>query len=372
MTVNAMRVSAGDALAVLLAGWEAQKAGRMRASFMLHGRPGVGKTQVVEDLARRIDAQFFDLRLTTIEPQDLRGLPYYDHSAKKTLWYRPEDLPDDPARPAVLFLDELTAASPYLQPTVYGLLQERRVGQHRLPDSVFLVAAGNTVEDGAIAYEMGTGLSDRLVHLMVEASAEDWLRNFAVPKGLHPAVIAFIRTRPDLLETTEEALARGEMIAATPRSWERVSQIVSSVPDRRLRNMMVAGTVGEAIGADFALVADEIAATVRVDEMIAARGAERLALYPETLHGLAALVYGLVGALDPATAPEVIAIMADIRTLDRLRPGEGYGALPLTELCTHGFELLIAKGLDAGLEQAFLDHPSYAAYAAERRAAGLD
>jgi MoxR-like ATPase len=372
MTVNAMRVSAGDALAVLLAGWEAQKAGRMRVSFMLHGRPGVGKTQVVEELARRIGAQFFDLRLTTIEPQDLRGLPYYDHAAKKTLWYRPEDLPDDPARPSVLFLDELTAASPWLQPTVYGLLQERRVGQHRLPDSVFLVAAGNTVEDGAIAYEMGTGLSDRLVHLTVEAGAADWLRNFAVPKGLHPAVIAFIRTRPDLLETTEEALARGEMIAATPRSWERVSQIVTSVPDRRLRNMMVAGTVGEAIGADFALVADEIAATVRVDEMIAARGAERLALYPETLHGLAALVYGLVGALDATTAPDVIAIMADIRALDRLRPGEGFGALPLTELCTHGFELLIAKGLDAGLEQAFLDHPAYAAYAAERRAAGLD
>jgi hypothetical protein len=64
--------------------------------------------------------------------------------------------------------------------------------------------------------------------------------------------------------------------------------------------------------------------------------------------------------------------MADIRALDRLRPGEGFGALPLTELCTHGFELLIAKGLDAGLEQAFLDHPAYADYAAERRAAGLD
>jgi MoxR-like ATPase len=332
----------------------------------------VGKTQVVEELARRIGAQFFDLRLTTIEPQDLRGLPYYDHDAKKTLWYRPEDLPDDPHRPSVLFLDELTAASPYLQPTVYGLLQERRVGQHRLPDSVFLVAAGNTVEDGAIAYEMGTGLSDRLVHLLVEASAADWLANFAVPKGLHPAVVALIRTRPDLLETTEETLARGDMIAATPRSWERVSQIVMSVPDRRLRNMMVAGTVGEAIGAEFALVADEIAATVRVDEMIAARGADRVALYPKSLHGLTALVYGLVGGLDATTAPDVIAIMAGIRQLDRLRPDDGFAALPLTELCTHGFELLIAKGFDLGLEQAFLDHADYAAYAAERRAAGLD
>ena len=128
----------------------------------------------------------FDLRLTTIEPQDLRGLPYYDHATQRTVWYRPEDLPDDPARPAILFLDELTAAAPALQPTVYGLLQERRVGRHRLPDSVFIVAAGNAVEDGAVAYEMGTALSDRLIHMIVRADAADWLTRFAVPRGLHP------------------------------------------------------------------------------------------------------------------------------------------------------------------------------------------
>jgi MoxR-like ATPase len=64
---------------------------------MLHGGPGVGKTQIVQQLAAEIGARLFDLRLTTIEPQDLRGLPYYDHDTRKTLWYRPEDLPDDPA-----------------------------------------------------------------------------------------------------------------------------------------------------------------------------------------------------------------------------------------------------------------------------------
>ena len=63
---------------------------------MLHGRPGVGKTEIVESLAREIGARLFDLRLTTIEPQDLRGLPYYDHETRKTQWYRPEDLPDAP------------------------------------------------------------------------------------------------------------------------------------------------------------------------------------------------------------------------------------------------------------------------------------
>lgn len=368
MTVNAMTVSAGEALRVLEAAWAAQAAQALTVSYMLHGRPGVGKTQIVQQLADRIGARLFDLRLTTIEPQDLRGLPYYDHATKKTVWYRPEDLPDD--GPAVLFLDELTSASPYLQPTVYGLLQERRVGRHQLPGTVFVVAAGNAVEDGAIAYEMGTALSDRLIHVTVRATAADWLDNFAVPRGLHPAVTAYIRTRPDLLETTEEALDRGQMIAATPRSWERVSQILQAVPDRRMRNIMIAGTVGEAIAADFVTIADDIAATVRVAEMIAAGRKERLGLYPDTLHGLHALVHGLVGALEANTAPAVIETMADLRTLATAR-GEPFGRLPLAELATHGFEMLIRKGLDQGLEDAFLSSPAYRDYAEERKAAGV-
>ena len=132
MAVNTTPVSAGNALDILRAGYAAQVRGDLVASWMLHGRPGIGKSEIITQLATETGAQLFDLRLTTIEPQDLRGLPFYDHAAQRTVWYRPEDLPDDPARPAILFLDELTAAAPNLQPTVYGLLQERRVGRHRL------------------------------------------------------------------------------------------------------------------------------------------------------------------------------------------------------------------------------------------------
>ena len=371
MGVNAMRVSAGEAQAALRAGWEAQRAGALVSSWMLHGGPGVGKTQIVQQLATEMGARLYDLRLTTIEPQDLRGLPYYDHETRKTLWYRPEDLPDDPDTPSVLFLDELTAAAPHLQPSVYGLLQERRVGPHRLPDSVFVVAAGNTVEDGAVAYEMGSALSDRLVHLHVQATATDWLENYAVPQGLHPAVVAFVRTRPDLLETTAQALDRGEMIAATPRSWERVSRILAAVRDRRLRQMMVAGTLGEAIGAEFAVVADDIAATVRVAEMLAVAQKSRWAMYPATMHGLHALVYGLIGALEEDNVAQVCEAMAGLRALPRERPDDGFARLPLAELTTHGFELLLRRGLDRGLGEAFLNAPAYTAYAEEREALGI-
>lgn len=371
MSINTVKIAAGQALDALRSGWEAQRGAGLKVSYMLHGRPGVGKSEIVQQLAGEIGARLFDLRLTTIEPQDLRGLPYYDHEAGRTVWYRPEDLPDDPDRPSVLFLDELTAASPYLQPTVYGLLQERRVGRHRLPDSVFIVAAGNTVEDGAIAYDMGTALSDRLVHLHVVARPGDWLENYAVPRGLHPAVTAFIRTRPDLLDTTEAALGQGHLIACTPRSWTRVSDILKTRPERGLRDVLVAGVVGDAVAAEFALVADDVAATVRVDEMLAETAGNRLAMYPASLHGLTALVHGLVGALDAQTAGDVIDIMDGVRGLARARSGEGFEALPLAELATYGFEALMRKALDDGLEAEFAGSETFQAYMREREADGL-
>ncbi len=363
MSVNTQIISAGDALETLHAGWQAQSSGDLTASWMLHGRPGVGKTQVVTDLATRIGATLFDIRLTTIEPQDLRGLPYYDHDTKTTIWYRPEDLPDDPAKPSILFLDELTAASPNLQPTVYGLLQERRVGRHVLPASVMIIAAGNTVDDGAIAYEMGTALSDRLIHLQVTAEAKDWLERYAVDRGLSLLVTAFLRARPDLLDTTEDALRRGDMIACTPRSWERVSDIVGAVSDKTLRHRMIAGTVGRAPAAEFSQVASEIEALVSLQEIFDAPKTKRAALYPTSINGLVGLIYALVTETREDTISDVIDILADLRNINS--PG-----LPLAELTSFGFEILIRKAMTDGLAEAFRTSEAYRQYAEGRAEAG--
>ena len=363
MSVNAQVMSAGDTLETLLAGWQAQAAGKLTASWMLHGRPGVGKTQIVAAMAKQIGAQLFDIRLTTIEPQDLRGLPYYDHEAQKTVWYRPEDLPDEPGAPAILFLDELTAASPHLQPTVYGLLQERRVGRHVLPDTVFIVAAGNTIDDGAVAYEMGTALSDRLIHIQVTAEAKDWLERYAVDRGLSPLVTAFLRARPDLLDTTEDALRRGDMIFCTPRSWERVSDIVTAIADKRQRHAMIAGTIGSAAATEFAQVSAELEALVTVGEILDASAKDRRALYPKTVNGLVGLIYALVAQVSSDNISDVIDIMADLPSVDA-------PALPLAELTSFGFEILIRKAMANNLAEAFRNSESYAAYASAREAGG--
>lgn len=369
MAVNTMPVTAGDALSVLKSMWDSGLA--RKVSTMMHGEPGIGKTQIAEALARYIGGPLYDVRLTTIEPSDLRGLPYYDHEKKQTVWYRPEDLPN--MGPAVLFLDELSAASPQVQPTVYGLLQERRVGQHKLPDDVMIVAAGNTVEDGAVAFELGSAIADRMVHLYVQASADDWLNNYAIPQNLHPAVTAFIKTRPDYLSNNQECLRAGKMIATTPRSWDRVSQIMQTVNDRRIRNIMIAGTIGASVHADFLIVADDIAASVQVIEMVKKPRAERIALYPNTLHGLNAMVFGLVGNLSAETLEAAMQILLDLRHLDKKRPNdEAFTRLPLKELATNGFELLFNKAITAGLDGQVAVSSTYAEYERERAELGLN
>ena len=82
---------------------------RRRAS-MLWGSRGVGKSSIVRQVAAHFDIPLVDLRLTTIEPVDIRGAIYADDALEKTVWFPPEFLPNGDQRDGILFLDELTAA----------------------------------------------------------------------------------------------------------------------------------------------------------------------------------------------------------------------------------------------------------------------
>jgi len=143
---------------------------RKRAS-MLWGTRGVGKSSIVRQVAEHFDVPLVDLRLTTIEPVDIRGAIYADDNQHKTVWFPPEFLPNADEPEGILFLDELTAADQRLQISAYSLILDRRVGHYQLPDGWQVVAAGNASFHGAVSHDMGTALADRMFHFNVQTAS---------------------------------------------------------------------------------------------------------------------------------------------------------------------------------------------------------
>jgi hypothetical protein len=334
---------------------------RRRAS-MLWGTRGVGKSSVVRQVAEHFGVPLVDLRLTTIEPVDIRGAIYADDVLAKTVWFPPEFLPT-PEQPAgILFLDELTAADQRLQISAYSLILDRRVGNYVLPDAWQVIAAGNASFHGAVSHDMGTALADRMFHFNVQTTIDAFLAH-AIAMGFAPAVMAYLKVRPDKLDDTQAQVAGDHLVGASPRGWEDISNVLKSGLSDGAQRVFVQGRIGAANAAEFFGVLREIQAAVDVVKLLAARpGAETIALLPKSLDGLYGLIYGLLAASTDdgalGRALEIVEQLPDIRSPK---------ALPIREAQTLAMELLMQKALEDGLEATILDSPAYARYSERRR-----
>ena len=79
---------------------------------MMWGPPGVGKSQMVIHVGERHDVPVVDVRLSQMEPSDLRGIPF--RNGDRVEWAPPAMLPDSKRHGdvGILFLDEITSAPP--------------------------------------------------------------------------------------------------------------------------------------------------------------------------------------------------------------------------------------------------------------------
>ncbi len=338
-----------------------------RRATMLWGTRGVGKSSVVRQVAEHFKVPLVDLRLTTIEPVDLRGAIFADDRQAKTVWFPPEFLPTADMPAGILFLDELTAADQRLQISAYSLILDRRVGNYRLPDGWQVVAAGNASFHGAVSHDMGTALADRMFHFNVQTVIDAFLAH-AMAMDFAPEVMAYLKVRPDRLDDTQAQLANDHLIGASPRGWEDISNVLRSGLSESAKRVFVQGRIGAANAAEFFGVLRELQAAVDVVKLLAAKpGAETAALLPRTLDGLYGMVYGLLAASrDGETLARALEIVEQL-------PDVGSAAgLPVREGQTLAMELLMQRALESGLETAILDSASYRRYAERRRAEGLD
>lgn len=335
-----------------------------RRATMLWGTRGVGKSSIVRQVAEHYGVPLVDLRLTTIEPVDIRGAIYADDELERTVWFPPEFLPgaDQPA--GILFLDELTAADQRLQISAYSLILDRRVGHYVLPDGWQIVAAGNASFHGAVCHDMGTALADRMFHFNVQTAIDAFLAH-AVAHGFAPEVMAYLKIRPDKLDDTATQLANDHLVGASPRGWEDVSSVLKSNLSEAAKKVFVQGRIGAANAAEFFGVLREIQAGADVVKLLAARrGDETVALLPRSLDALYGLVYGLLGA-----AGDEARLARALEIVEQLPEARGPVPLPLREAQTLAMELLLQKALEHGFEGVVLDSPAYHRYDEQRRRA---
>ncbi len=203
------------------------------AEYLLHvavirpvfiwGPPGIGKSSIVQQFAKQVGLPCVSLLGSQLAPEDLIGVPQIIDGKSRfcppTMIAREE--------PYCLFLDELNACSHEVQKAFYSLIHERRIGEYELPPGSIVIGAGNRAQDSAIVKPMSSALINRMIHVQLQASHQDWLE-WAHQSQVHPVVLEYIRLRPDHLWS---APPKHEEPFSTPRSWYMLSDALKEYGD---------------------------------------------------------------------------------------------------------------------------------------------
>ncbi|XAG95298.1 hypothetical protein MIF8_7 [Erwinia phage MIF8] len=233
---------------------------------MIHGSPAIGKSDVVKQIASQAKLKVIDVRLSTFDPTDMNGLPFLNREGKRVVAeYTPfdtfplkgDDLPtfkdsegnEQQYNGWIIFMDELPSAAPAVQAAAFKVILDRQVGNHDLHEKAFLVAAGNTEDDGAIVNPLPTPLQSRMINFLVVPSLQDWLK-YAIPRGLDHRIQSFLNFKVDCFYKFDAN--HDDLTFAAPRTWMFANKLIKGVSDLSSGYMaMLAGTISEGVAREF-------------------------------------------------------------------------------------------------------------------------
>mgnify|MGYP003111599532 FL=1 len=190
---------------------------------LLRGRHGVGKSQVVYQIAARRDLPVVERRASQMTEGDLLGLPDTAdteiNGRKATTWNAPDWLVVACTQPVLLFLDEVDRATPEVRQGLFELTDSRKINGWHLHADTLVVAAVNGGEHGAQYQvgEMDPAELDRWTVFDVEPSIEDWLK--WADGQISSIVWDFINQNHNHLEHQGEF--EPNKVYPSRRSWER-------------------------------------------------------------------------------------------------------------------------------------------------------
>lgn len=245
--------------------------GDMRPVFGL-GKGGIGKTESIEALAKSLGVGYVDIRLLLYSETDLKGIPFPNEDHTKSVWLQNDVLPvaERDGDSGILVLDEITSCSRSLRTAAYQLLNERRLGQYQLPENWLVVCLGNGEDDGGDFEGMEGNFMNRCSVYNVQVDYRSWLL-WANRHNVNFLVTAYINWKPSDLHTYKETGDFSDLLFASPRSWEAVSNVLNKHIDDiedRVTSSRILGNLGIEVGNRFLAFAKYREKTISPEEIL--------------------------------------------------------------------------------------------------------
>ncbi len=205
-----------------------------RLPFYLEGCPGIGKTQIVEQIANELDIGYVSFSLVHHTRNSLLGLPVItelENGDKYTRYTMSEVIArvleqvEQGKKEGVLLLDEFPCMSETILPAMLAFLQTKNIGTHHLPEGWVVVLCGNPPEFNKSARTFDSAIMDRIRKMEIEFEGKAFLE-YAESIGLHPAILDYLKVHPgDMYRFIQK---NKEMELVTCRGWENLSHMLDA------------------------------------------------------------------------------------------------------------------------------------------------
>lgn len=203
---------------------------------LLMGPPGIGKTQIMEQIAGELSVGLVSYTMTHHTRQSAVGLPFIqekeyggrtysvtEYTMSEIIASVYEKMEKTGLSEGILFLDEINCVSETLAPMMLQFLQGKTFGNHRLPGGWVVVAAGNPPEYNKSVREFDVVTLDRMKRIDVTADFAVW-QSYAYRRKIHPAILSYLELKRDSFYRIETTVDGKQFVTA--RGWEDLSELM--------------------------------------------------------------------------------------------------------------------------------------------------